>query len=86
MNQVSMEKPKMTPTSTSTRPLEGRKKEGPTYWINLIDDTVRVTLNYRMSVERYPNPNEGFGSLILGCEIFSLLDGKTKSHPSQGRQ
>ena len=44
-----------------------------------------MTLNYRMTVGRYPNPNEGVGGLIPGCEIFSLLVGKTK-RPQQGSQ
>jgi hypothetical protein len=35
-----------------------------------------------MTVERYPNPNGGFGGSIPGYEIFSLLDGKTKSPPT----
>jgi hypothetical protein len=38
-----------------------------------------MTLNYRMTVERHPNPNEGVGGSILDYEIFSLLDGKTES-------
>ena len=41
-----------------------------------------MTLNYQRVVERFPNPNKGVGGLICGCEIFSLLDGKTKSPPS----
>lgn len=40
------------------------------------------TLNYRMTVERYPNPNKGVGNSIPGYEIFSLLDGKSKRPPT----
>ena len=32
--------------------------------------------------EDVPNPNGGVGGSIPGCEIFSLLDGKTKSLPT----
>jgi hypothetical protein len=32
-----------------------------------------------MTMKRYPNPSGGVGGLISGCEIFSLLDGKTKN-------
>ena len=46
-----------------------------------------MTLNYQMTVERHPNPNEGVGGSIHGCEIFSLLDGiKPRAHSPQGRQ
>ena len=33
-----------------------------------------TTLNYWMTVERYPNLKEEVGGSILGCEISSLLD------------
>jgi hypothetical protein len=36
----------------------------------------KMTLNYRMMVERYPNLKEGVGGSIPGCEISSLLDRK----------
>lgn len=39
-----------------------------------------MTLNFRMIVERHPNPNGVVGSSIFNYEIFSLqtlLDGKT---------
>jgi hypothetical protein len=35
-----------------------------------------MTLNYRIMVERNPNLKEEVGSLIPGCEISSLPDGK----------
>ena len=41
-----------------------------------------MTLNYRMTMERYPNPNGGVDGSIYGYENFSLLDGKTKSPPT----
>ena len=43
-----------------------------------------MTLNYQMTVERYPNMNGGVGGSIPGYEIFSLLDRKIKS-PSTAR-
>jgi hypothetical protein len=36
----------------------------------------KMTLNYRMMVERYPNPKEEVGGSNPGCEISSLPDGK----------
>jgi hypothetical protein len=40
-----------------------------------------LTLNYHMTMEGYPNPNERVGSSIPNCEFFSLLDGKNKIPP-----
>lgn len=40
-----------------------------------------LTLNYRMTMERCPNPNRGVGGSIPSCEMFFLLDEKTKSPP-----
>jgi hypothetical protein len=42
----------------------------------------KMTLTYWMIVERYPNLNGGVGAVILGCEIFSLLDGNINSPPT----
>ena len=33
-----------------------------------------MTLNFCMTVEMYPNPNEGVGGSILDYEFFSLFD------------
>lgn len=38
---------------------------------------LKMTLNYQRMVERYPKLNGLVGNLILGHEIFSLLDGRT---------
>jgi hypothetical protein len=38
-----------------------------------------MTVNYHMTVEKYPNLNGRVGSSMPGNETFSLLDGKTKS-------
>jgi hypothetical protein len=35
-----------------------------------------TTLNYRMTMDIYPNLKEEVGGLILGYEISSLLEGK----------
>jgi hypothetical protein len=43
-----------------------------------------MPLNYQMTMKRYPNPNGGVGGSIPGYEMFSLLDGKSKS-PSTAR-
>ena len=36
----------------------------------------KTSLSYWMMVERYPNLKEEVGGSILGCEVFSLPDGK----------
>ena len=36
-----------------------------------------TTLNYQMTVKRYPKPNSMVGSSIPNIETFSLLDGIT---------
>lgn len=41
-----------------------------------------VTLNYRIIVGRYPNPNGVVGNLISGCQIFSPVDAKLVKCPS----
>ena len=41
-----------------------------------------MTLNYRMTLERYPNLNRGVGNSESNYEIFSLLDNKNQK-PTQ---
>ena len=41
-----------------------------------------MTLNYRTTMQRYPNLNGGVGGMIHDYEIFFLLDEKTKSPPT----
>ena len=38
-----------------------------------------MTLNYRMTMERYLNVNIGASGLILDYEVFSLIDMITKN-------
>ena len=65
---------------------ESRKKNSQILFLDkVLSQQSKMTLHYQMTVERYPNPNEGVGDSIPGCEIFSLLDRKTK-HPPIARQ
>ena len=52
--------------------------------IRFVFHVSEMTLNYRMTVEKYSNLNGGVASVIHGCEIFFLLDKKNKS-PSTAR-
>ena len=38
-----------------------------------------MTLNYQMIMERYPNVKREVGGLNHDCEVFSILNGQTKS-------